>query len=62
MKMNRSNSNGTLKQAVIEAATETAGEEKRTKNEWYGEECRGAIREKIEDRLHMLQRNNKTNI
>jgi hypothetical protein len=33
---------------VIEAATETIGEEKRGRNEWYGE-CRESIREKNED-------------
>jgi hypothetical protein len=36
-----------IKQAVTEAATETTGEAKRTRNEWYDEECRKAIREKM---------------
>jgi hypothetical protein len=39
---------------------ETIGEEKRTRNEWYDEECREAIREKNEDRLHMLQQTRQT--
>jgi hypothetical protein len=35
-----------IKQAVIEAATETTGKEERMRNEWY-EECTEAIREKM---------------
>jgi hypothetical protein len=45
-----------MQQAAIDAATGTTGEEKRTRNEWYNEKCREDIREKNEDRLHMLQR------
>jgi hypothetical protein len=36
----------TIKQAVFEAVTDTTGEEERTRNEWYDEECREPIREK----------------
>jgi hypothetical protein len=46
----------TIKQAVIEAAIDTIGEEERTRNGWYDEECREAVRENNEDRLRMLQR------
>jgi hypothetical protein len=46
-----------IKQAVIEAATETTDEEKRTRND---KECKEAIRGKNKDRLCMLQRRRQT--
>jgi hypothetical protein len=35
-----------INKAVIEAARETIGEEKRTRNKWYDGECRGHKRKK----------------
>jgi hypothetical protein len=49
-----------IKQAVIEAATETISDEERMRNEWYNKECREAMQEKNMDISHMLQRTRQT--
>jgi hypothetical protein len=45
-----------IKNVIVDAATESLGEKKGKRNEWFDEECRTAIQEKNNMRIVMLQR------
>lgn len=50
-----------MKEAVIEAAREIVGVERRKQSEWFDDECREAIQKKNEYRRKMLERNTRQN-